>query len=123
MAASVVLQGVNDTGQARSYNYRYRVTLDGTGAISGIGFKVDPGFVVTVDTKPVSVTAAYNLQLLNDDGVDVALGLVASRSTTATERKMISPPSPVVRGSIYPTVTGGGADNVFDIIVHIMRRV
>ena len=122
MAASVVLQGVNDTGQARSYSYRYRVTLDGDGDISAIGFKVQPGFLVAVDTIPVTVTAAYDLQLLNDDGVDVALGLVAGRSTSAAEREMVSPPSPVNSGSIYPTVTGATADDVFDIVVHVMGR-
>ena len=97
-------------GQSPSYIYDVELALDASGNLSGVPIAVHPGYITAMDTIPDVAdppTSGYTIKLLNDFGVDVLAGVGASRSATESQRAQPRP-SPV-RGSLKPTISGGGA--------------
>lgn len=97
-------------GQSPSYVYDVELTIDASGNLSGVPIAVHPGYITAMDTIPDASSppaSGYTVKLLNDFGVDVLAGVGASRSRTESQRAQPRP-SPV-RGSLWPTISGGGA--------------
>ncbi len=101
---------------------------DASGNVSGIPIPSLNGVVTRLTTIPhaggTAPTTLYDIVLNDDEGIDVAAGLLANRSATVTES--VSPmlggstnvPSQVV-GSITPVVSNAGNAKSGIIIIYL----
>lgn len=114
-------QSPKHIGQSPSYRYDVSVVLDASGNLSGVPIEVHPGYVTSLDTIPDAddpPTDGYTLQLLNDAGVDILAGGGSGRSATNPQRLQGRPS--VVEGSLYPTVSGGGAGAKIRLMLYLL---
>lgn len=113
-------QSPKHIGQSPSYRYDVSVVLDASGNLSGVPIEVHPGYVTALDIIPDAddpPTDGYSIKLLNDYGVDILAGGGAGRSADS-EPRLQGRPS-VVDGSLYPTVSGGGAGAKIRLMLYL----
>lgn len=109
---------IRGIGVSPSYTYRCTLTMDGSGNMADVPVAIGAGYLVAINTIPSTdnpPTAAYNLQLHDEYGVDILVGEGAGRSATVAERINLTPA--IVRGSITPVIDGAGDGAEIDLIV------
>ena len=108
MAGTLTLSSVNNNNAFGFSTYRYNITVDSSGNLSGNSIPdIKPSLLLSAKIVPGTSFAGCNFSLKDSDGIDTLSG---NGSSVASTGGYIFPSGGVrVRDSLIPTISGAAA--------------